>query len=85
MINDNEGVVDCVYGDAVWNLARWEGKTWSVPFGDGGGKGARVSSENANLLRQSAGWWLWGLAPVQSAVALKARVAQIRPVAAKMP
>lgn len=82
VVIDAEGVIDCVYGDAVWNLARWEGKTCSVPFGDGGGKGARVSSENAELLRQIAGWWLWGPTPVQSAVTLKARVAQIRPVAA---
>lgn len=81
VVIDDKGVIDCVYGDAVWNLARWEGKTCSVPFGDGGGKGPSVSSENADLLRQIAGWWLWGPSPVQSAVTLKARVAQIRPLA----
>lgn len=81
VVIDDEGVIDCVYGDAVWNLARWEGKACSVSFGDGGGKGPSVSSENADLLRQIAGWWLWGPTPVQSAVALKARVAQIRPLA----
>lgn len=81
VIND-AGVVDSVYGDSSWNLAQWEGKTCSVPFGDGGGKGSKVSSENADFLRQIAGWWLWGPSPVQSATALKTRVAQIRPMAA---
>jgi len=82
VVIDDKGVIDCVYGDTAWNLARWEGKTCSVPFGDGGGRCARVSRENADLLRQIAGWWLWGPSSVQSAAALKARVAQIRPLAA---
>ena len=81
VVIDAEGVVACAYGDAVWNLAPWAGKTCSVPFGDGG-RGATVSSENADLLRQIAAWWLWGPAAVQSAVTLKVRVAQIRQLAA---
>lgn len=76
-----EGLVDCAYGDSVWNLASWAGKTCSVPFGDGGSRGATVSAENADLLRQIAGWWLWGPAAVQSAVTLKVRVSQIRQLA----
>lgn len=77
-----EGLVDCVFGDAVWNLASWAGKTCSVPFGDGGGRGAVVSSKNANLLRQIAGWWLWGPSAAQSAASFKVRVSQIRQLAA---
>lgn len=82
VVIDAEGSVACVYGDAVWNLAPWAGKTCSVPFGDGGGRGATVSAENADLMRQIAAWWLWGPAPVQSAVTLKVRVSQIRQLAA---
>lgn len=82
VVIDEKGVIDCVYGDATWNLARWEGKTCSVPFVHDNGKSAKISSENADLLRQIAGWWLWGPAPVQSASTLKTRVAQIRPLAA---
>lgn len=82
VVIDAEGVVGCVYGDAVWNLALWAGKTCSVPFGDGSGRGAAVSCENADLLRQIAGWWLWGPLAVQSAVTLKVRVSQIRQLAA---
>lgn len=82
VVIDSEGVVTCVYGDPVWNLAPWAGKTCSVPFGDGGGRGAAVSRENADLLRQIAGWWLWGPAAVQNAVTLKVRVAQVRQLAA---
>lgn len=82
VVIDENGNIDCVYGDAVWNLARREGKTCSVPFGDGSKKGAKISKENADLLRQIAAWWLWGPSPVQSASNLKTRVAQMRPLAA---
>lgn len=81
VVIDSRGVVVSVYGDAVWNLAPWLGKTCSVPFGDGG-RGDPVSRENADLLRQIAGWWLWGPRPVQSPVTLKGRVAQLRQLAA---
>ncbi|MCU1051129.1 hypothetical protein JAK50_11460 [Stenotrophomonas maltophilia] len=82
VVIDAEGVVISVYGDVAWNLAPWAGKTCSVPFGDGGRRGAAVSGKNADLLRQIAAWWLWGASAIQSAVTLKVRVSQIRQLAA---
>lgn len=82
VVIDSEGAVACVYGDVAWNLAPWAGKTCSVPFGDGGRRGAAVSCENADLLRQIAAWWLWGPSAVKSAITLKVRVSQIRQLGA---
>jgi len=79
-----DGTVICRYGDSIWNVSIWAGKRLSVNFGDGPVSGARhrspISVENANLLRQIAGWWLWGPRTVRSASTFVSRFNILRKI-----
>ena len=62
VITNADGIVVSRYGDARWDLSPWADHTLTLHFGDGPGQGKKISSENAFLLRQIVGWWLWGSA-----------------------
>lgn len=77
---DLEGNPLSLYGDVRWNLTVWNGHTLSIYFGDGPGRGRRISPENAAMLRQLAAWWLWGPNAVRTAKSLVRRVELIKTV-----
>lgn len=69
-----------VYGDVRWNLTVWNEHTSSIYFGDGPGRGRRISPENAAILRQIAAWWLWGPNAVRTAKSLVRKVELIKTI-----
>lgn len=79
---DANGNVVCRYGDCRWNLWPWARKSLTLNFGDGPQrKGVpSITTENANLLRQIAAWWLFGTRAVRSAGDLDHRFRLLRPL-----
>lgn len=63
-IEDKEGNPVSLYGDHVWDLSPWSGKTTVINFGDGPKLNARspvIDPANAEILRQLVTWRAWGL------------------------
>ena len=63
-IEDKEGNPVSLYGDHVWDLTPWSGKTTIFNFGDGPKLNARspvIDPANAEILRQLVTWRAWGL------------------------
>jgi len=80
VVIDDEGNVVSRYGDVRWDLSPWAGHTETIYFGDGPGKGKKVSPENASLLRQVVAWWLWGTGAARTASSLLFRFEAIKPL-----
>lgn len=80
VIIDTQGNVISRYGDVRWDLSPWSGQTLTMYFGDGPGKGKKISSENAALLRKIVAWWLWGTSAVTRAKTLVFRFETIKPL-----
>lgn len=80
VITNADGIVVSRYGDARWDLSPWADHTLTLHFGDGPGQGKKISSENAFLLRQIVGWWLWGSAAVRSARSLVYKFETLKPL-----
>jgi len=62
-IEDKEGNPVTRYGDPVWNLTPWVGKTTTFNFGDGPKRNANsavIDPDNAEILRQLVTWRAWG-------------------------
>ena len=77
---DAEGNPQCTYADPSWPLDIWAGSPLKINFGDGSTKGARISPENADLLRQCAVWFLWGPRGCRAASSFAFKVASIKPL-----
>ncbi|HEP0304284.1 hypothetical protein [Providencia sp. PROV254] len=80
VVIDNCGRVISRYGDARWDLSPWIGRTQTIHFGDGAGKGRAISPENAQLLRKIVAWWLWGENATRSVRALVYRFETMKPL-----
>ncbi len=80
VVRDAEGNIISRYGDSVWILTPWTGYKSSINFGDGVTRGARLSRENADLLRLLAAWWLWGPRGCRTATTLSKKFDCIKPV-----
>lgn len=80
VIIDSIGQVVSRWGDAVWRLDPWAGKSVTLNFGDGPVRkyAAAIDSANANLLRIITGWWLYGPNAVSGYRGLKTRFDQMR-------
>lgn len=62
-IEDSEGNAVSRWGDPVWHLHPWTGKTCSLNFGDGPKLSSRspaIDPANADTLRLLATWLIWG-------------------------
>jgi len=68
------------YGDTRWDLSPWAGRTLTINFGDGPGKGKKLSTENSSLLRQIVAWWIWGHDAVQTTANLVHKFEAIKPL-----
>lgn len=79
-IIDSQGNAQCVYADTTWPLDVWEGSPLKLNFGDGATKGARISSPNAELLRQCATWFMWGPRGCRAASSFASKVSSIKPL-----
>lgn len=77
---DLEGNILSRYGDVRWDLSIWVGHKLSIYFGDGVGRGRKISSENAIILRQIVAWWIWGPDAVKTAKSLVRKFALIKPL-----
>lgn len=79
-------IIDCNrkvvsrYGDVRWDFSPWHGSTLKIYFGDGPGKGLKVSPENADLLRLIMAWWIWGYGAASSARTLVSKFESIKPI-----
>lgn len=84
VVIDSQGTIKSRYGDSSWDLTAWVGKATRVSFGHGDSKykGAPVSAENADLLREIAGQGLWGVLGTRSPSTLRIRNTELRQLAA---
>lgn len=81
VVMDAQGDVISRYSDSTWNLSPWAGKTLRIAFGDDDQtKGAKLSPENADLLRMLSAWWLYGPEAVRTAQTLAARHVNFKPI-----
>lgn len=60
---DRDGNVLSRWGDPVWDISPWAGKSMILDFGDGGGerKAAPLDQANSDLLRMLTTWRMWGI------------------------
>ncbi|AKG71800.1 hypothetical protein WN53_23245 [Serratia fonticola] len=80
VILDATGQVVSRWGDAIWRLDPWAGKTVTLNFGDSPTKkyAAAINHANADLLRIVIGWWLYGPNGARGYRGLKTRFDQMR-------
>lgn len=80
IVIDADGMVVSRYGDSTWDLRLWAKKALVINFGDGPQtvSKSRITSENANLLRQIAVWWLYGPKAIRRPQTLKTRFTLLR-------
>lgn len=60
MSRDASGAALSRFKDSRWDLSPYFDRACSVNFGDSQGKGLKLSSENARLLRLVMAWWVIG-------------------------
>lgn len=64
VVIDKNGLVVSRWGDPRWDVAPWAGKTSSIYFGYGEGRGRAkadvLTAENARLFKMVATWFIWG-------------------------
>jgi hypothetical protein len=80
VIIDAKGHVVSRWGDPIWRLDPWAGKSITLNFGDGPVKkhAAAISPANADLLRLVTGWWIYGPNGARGYRGLKSRFDQMR-------
>lgn len=80
VILDAAGQVVSRWGDPIWRLDPWAGKKLTLNFGDGPVKkhAAVIDPANADLLRTTIGWWLYGPNGIRGYRGLKTRFDQMR-------
>lgn len=66
---DKDGNVLSRYGDHIWDLSPWSGRSFKLNFGDGpvSRQSDPIDAANANLLREAITYRLWGPRPIQAA------------------
>lgn len=81
VVINRAGVVVSRWGDSVWDLTPWAGTFVSLNFGDGkAGRSAPLDGENADLLRMSMSWLIWGPRGYIAPATIKSRFTQIRSI-----
>lgn len=75
-----DGYVISRYGDCRWDFSPLSGRTLSIYFGDGVGKGEKLCPENAALLRQVVAWWLWGQNHMRTIRSIVSRFDLLKPL-----
>lgn len=80
VVIDANGNVVSRWGDPIWRLDPWAGLPLTLNFGDGPMTkvAAPIDSENANLLREIIGWWLYGPNGARGHRTIKTRFDQMR-------
>lgn len=80
VVIDANGNVISRWGDPIWRLDPWAGVPLTLNFGDGPIKkmAAPIDSQNANLLREIIGWWLYGPNGARGHRTIKTRFDQMR-------
>lgn len=83
---DRHGHALSRWGDPVWDITPWAGRSMILDFGDGDDATARkatpLSNGNADELRLIATWRMWGIKACIAANSLKANFLTIRRVVA---
>ena len=77
---DRDGKILSRWGDPVWDLSPWAGRSEFLNFGDGESNTRAISLDggNAYLLRLIATWQMWGPKAARKVASLKARMVTIR-------
>lgn len=80
IVIDESGLVVSRWGDVIWRLDPWAGKSLTLNFGDGALKKnvAPIDKANADLLRVVMGWWMYGPTGARGARTLKGRFDMMR-------
>ena len=74
---DRDGAILSRWGDAVWNISPWTGKSMTLDFGNGDdspsvkGKCTPLDEVNAELLRMAITWRIWGIRGCNTASSMK--------------
>ena len=82
VVIDKHGNVITRYGEPIWNMSPWHGKTLTVSFGDGRqrrGAGV-VSQDNARLLRQITAWWMYRSRGIKKARTICDQILDLKPL-----
>jgi hypothetical protein len=79
---DANGIVISRYADPIWRLDPWSKVPMVINFGDGlrRNRKIKINSNNSELLRQIAAFFLWGPKPVRYASTLRTRTTVLRPI-----
>ena len=75
IVLDAGGKVLSRYGDSVWDLTVWAGKSTILNFRD-----KRLCQQNLALLKTVVAWWLYGPSALQHPVTLRSAFYEIRPI-----
>lgn len=80
IVFDADGKVISRYGDSEWDFSLWAGTPLVLSFGDRPLRknSPRITSANADLLRQITAWWLYGPNAVQNAQTLITKFYSVR-------
>lgn len=82
IVIDATGKIISRYGDSEWNLSPWSKCRLQLNFGDGHQRrsSAKVSAENAAILRQIAAWWIYGPRSIRSPKTLARHVTDLKKI-----
>lgn len=83
---DRNGTVLSRWGDPVWDITPWAGRSMILDFGDDATQTTRkakpLSADNADLLRMIATWRMWGIKATSTANTLKSAFLALRRIVA---
>lgn len=77
---DRDGKILSLWGDSVWDISPWAGKSMILDFGDDlkNRRAKKLDAANADLLRVITTWRMWGVKSCRSANGMKGVFLAIR-------
>ncbi|MBH3426875.1 hypothetical protein [Pseudomonas alkylphenolica] len=80
VVIDANGLVVSHYGDDIWDLSPWAGRSLRLNFVEYNRGRSKLSANSSKMAKLIAAWWLWGPRPVNNAGTLKSRFTHLLPI-----
>jgi hypothetical protein len=80
VIINKDGAITSYYGDDIWDLSPWAGRSLRLNFTTYNRGKSRLSKSSTRMAKLVCAWWLWGPRPVTNAGTLKARFTHLFPI-----